>query len=97
MPAPPQNFVGPNLGALRRAKGLTQAMLAARCGLLGWDIGENTITKIETQIRCLVDWELLCLAKALNIQVSELFRPSGAMTDKAVRRHFNELRSRLDL
>jgi DNA-binding XRE family transcriptional regulator len=97
MPAPSQNLVGPRLSALRRGKGMTQAMLAARCGLLGWDIGENTITKIETQIRCLVDWEVLCLAKALDVQVNDLFRMPNAMTDDAFRRHFTELKSRLDL
>src|SRR5438132_4421493 len=54
MPSP-QNIVGPRLKALRRELGLTQAMLAARCGTLGWDIGENVITKIETAIRCITD------------------------------------------
>lgn len=69
----PQNLVGPQLRAIRHEKGLTQAMLAARCGILGWDIGENTITKIETQIRCVIDAELLCLAKALDVELEAFF------------------------
>jgi transcriptional regulator with XRE-family HTH domain len=68
----PQNIVGSRIKLLRREKGLTQAMLAARCGTLGWDIGENIVTKIETLVRCVTDAELLCLAKALNAEVSEL-------------------------
>lgn len=73
--AAPQNIVGPRIRALRREKGLTQAMLAARCGVLGWDVGENTVTKIETRIRCVVDAELLCLAKALDVGLSDLLPP----------------------
>jgi transcriptional regulator with XRE-family HTH domain len=70
-----QNIVGPRIQALRREKGLTQAMLAARCGMLGWDVGENVVTKIETQIRCVVDVELLCLARALDVAPAELLPP----------------------
>lgn len=75
MPPPPQNIVGSQLKALRREMGLTQAMLAARCGRLGWDIGENVVTKIETQIRCVTDFELLCLAAALRIDPNRLLPP----------------------
>ena len=65
----PQNIVGSRLKALRRELGFTQAMLAARCGTLGWDIGENIITKIETKIRCVTDVELVCIAAALRILI----------------------------
>lgn len=82
-----QNIVGPRIRALRREKGLTQAMLAARCGILGWDVGENTITKVETQIRCLVDAEILCLAKALEVRPDEFF-PVPERTKAALRKHF---------
>jgi transcriptional regulator with XRE-family HTH domain len=85
--APSQNIVGPKIRALRREKGLTQAMLAARCGMLGWDVGENTITKIETQIRCLVDAELLCLAKALDVHPEVLF-PSPDKAKATVKTFF---------
>lgn len=47
-------------------------MLAARCGLLGWDLSENVVTKIETQLRCVTDGELVCLAKALDTDPTEL-------------------------
>lgn len=83
----PQNIVGPRLRTLRREKGLTQAMLAARCGMLGWDIGENTITKIETQLRCLVDFELLCLAQALDVDPSS-FLPAKELRKHSLKKHF---------
>ena len=71
----PQNIVGPRVKLLRRERGLTQAMLAARCGLLGWDIGENIVTKIETCVRCVTDAELACLAKALDADANDLLPP----------------------
>jgi len=62
-----QNIVGPVVRRIRYQRGLTQAMLAARCCRLGWDIGENTIAKIEGQFRCVTDREAALLAKALGV------------------------------
>jgi hypothetical protein len=52
---------------------MTQAMLTARCNRVGWDIGENTIAKIEAQIRCVTDKEIVCFAKALGVKVQAFF------------------------
>jgi len=68
-----QNIVGKRFQALRKSKKLTQAQIVARCALLGWDITENTITKIETEIRCVTDWELIILAQALKVKLKEIF------------------------
>lgn len=87
--AHPQNIIGPKLKAIRRGKGLTQNDLAARCELLGWIIGENGITKIETQIRCVVDAELLCLAKALKVFPEELL-PDPSVSTKALKQYYAE-------
>ena len=51
---------------LRYQRDLTQAMLTARCSQAGWDVSENTIAKIEAQIRCVTDREVVFLAKALR-------------------------------
>ena len=69
----PQNLIGPAIRKLRRQRGLTQAMLAARCNRAGWDIGENTISKLEAQIRCITDGEIVFLTKALNAAVQDFF------------------------
>ncbi len=68
-----QNVVGPQVRALRRKQGMTQDALAARCGTLGWDATENTITKIETQLRCVTDREMILLARALRVRLHEFF------------------------
>jgi len=68
----PQNIVGDIAKRLRKKQGLTQHALAARCGIQGWDISENTITKIENGIRCLTDRELILLARGLGVKLHEL-------------------------
>lgn len=68
-----QNIIGLHLKKLRKIKKLSQSVLAARCGALGWNISENTITKIEAQIRCVTDKELIILASALHIKMKDVF------------------------
>jgi hypothetical protein len=46
--------------------------LAAKCQRIGWDIGRDTVAKIEGGTRCITDIELLKLAKALGIPVAQL-------------------------
>jgi transcriptional regulator with XRE-family HTH domain len=85
--AAPQNIVAPRLRTIRREKELTQAMLAARCGMQGWDIGANTITEIETKIRCVIDAVLLCLAKAFDVRPEALL-PAAENTKATVKGYF---------
>ena len=82
MPSP-QNIIGPVVRELRSAKGWTQAMLAARCARLGWDISENTVTKIEKQFRCVTDEETVYLARALGVRLEEVFPVAARQPRKA--------------
>lgn len=68
-----QNTIGPQIKKLREQRGLTQAMLSARCGVLGWEVSENGITKIEAQIRCVTEKELLILAGALKVKLRDIY------------------------
>jgi transcriptional regulator with XRE-family HTH domain len=74
--AKPQNIVGPQVRKLRYQLGLTQELLAARCGLLGWDLSRATLSKIEAQLRCVTDRELKLLAEALKVGLDDLY-PRG--------------------
>lgn len=69
----PRNVVGPQVRKLRSQQGLTQPMLAARCRRWGWDLSRETLAKIETQLRWVSDFELLCLAKALRVAPDDLW------------------------
>lgn len=86
--APPRNVVGPIVRWLRESAGLTQPMLVARLNLAGWEISRETLAKIETQIRWVADFELVRLAKALEVPIPRLFEPGtpASRTKGKVRR-----------
>ena len=71
--AKPQNIVGPQVRKLRYQQGIKQEDLAARCGVLGWDLSRGTLSKIEAQLRCVTDAELEILAKALRVEITALY------------------------
>ncbi len=71
-----QNMIGPRLRSLREAEGLTQAEFAARLQLAGWDISRETLAKVESQVRCVTDRELVRFAEALEVEPTELLRPA---------------------
>lgn len=81
--AKPQNIVGPQVRKLRYQQGITQEMLAARCGVIGWDLSRAILSKIEAQLRCVTDAELEILAGALRVQIAALF---PAKTDRSARK-----------
>jgi transcriptional regulator with XRE-family HTH domain len=67
------NIIGKQLRKLRRDRGISLARLAAKCGVLGWDVSGGTLAKIETQQRSAYDCELLVLGKALRADITDLF------------------------
>lgn len=68
-----QNVVGSQVRKLRYQRGMTQETLAARCGILGWDLSRATLSKIEARLRCVTDVELEILATALKVEIRALF------------------------
>jgi DNA-binding XRE family transcriptional regulator len=72
----PQNIVGPQVRKLRNQRGLTQEMFAARCSVLGLELSRATLSKIEAQLRCVTDFELVTLAQALRVEIKALV-PAG--------------------
>jgi len=73
--AKPQNIVGPQVRRVRYQLGLTQEMLAACCARKGWDISRGTLSKVEAQLRCVTDSELVMLAAALGVSLESLMPP----------------------
>lgn len=71
----PLNLVGPQIRRLRDRRGLTQAALAEKLQLHGWDISRVSLGKLEARLRWVSDCELLFLAKALGVGVTELYPP----------------------
>lgn len=67
------NVVGPQVRKIREAQGLTQSDLVARCNLLKWEITRGTLAKIESQVRRVTDDEVIFLAKALRVDMKDLY------------------------
>lgn len=70
------NVAGKNVPQLRRARKppLTQDQLAAKLQVLGWDIDRFGVSKIERGERQITDKQLLLLAKALSVKVTDLLQ-----------------------
>jgi transcriptional regulator with XRE-family HTH domain len=69
------NIVGPKVKEVRRTRNspLTQEELASRLQILGWDIDRFGISKIERGRRQVTDKEVMMLANALGVSVTQLF------------------------
>jgi len=77
------NAIGANVRKFRVTRNLTQEMLSARCGAMGFEIPRGTLAKIEAQIRGASDLELFVLARALGVKLEELFPARFAAQLKA--------------
>ena len=69
----PLNVIGPQLRRLRRIARLSQAELAARCQVSGYDLSRESLAKIEGRNRSVTDAEVLLLAEALRKPFETLF------------------------
>lgn len=68
------NVCGINVFRIRKAKvpKMSQRILAEKLQLFGMDVDKNAVQRIECGKRFVTDIELLALAEALNVSVSEL-------------------------
>jgi len=68
-----RNVCGPQVSRIRNQLGWSQAQLAAKCQLAGWDVSRDIIARIELQIRWVGDFELAALSDVLKTPIDELF------------------------
>lgn len=66
------NIVAEGLRRLRKEKGMSQEELAAQLQLMGVDIDQRLISKIERNERFVKDYELVCLCRVLGVTEREL-------------------------
>ena len=67
-----KNAVGKRVREARNKKGLTQNQLAAKMQLLNVNIDQKMISKIELNKRLVTDYEVICLAKILEVTTAWL-------------------------
>ena len=68
----PRNVVGPQIRKLRSRLDWTQAFLAERLQLAGWDCTRSLLAKIEAQQVWVADFEMLYIAKVLKVSLEDL-------------------------
>ena len=69
-----RNCIGPNIRKLRARMAWTQEVFAGRLQLSGLHHFDRvTVAKIESQIRSVYDYELLVIAKELEVAPQDLF------------------------
>lgn len=66
------NIISHNLRKYRNARNLSQEELAAQMQLLGVDISQPLISKIERNERFVKDYELVCFCKIFEIPPEQL-------------------------
>ena len=68
-----QNVTGKKISKIRKNKKITQKDMIARLQLIGLDMSRSTYSKVELELRQVRDFELIAFAKALKVDVRELF------------------------
>ena len=66
------NVISGTLRRYRKSSKLSQEELAAKMQLLGVDISQPLISKIERNQRFVKDYELACLCRVLRVSEKEL-------------------------
>jgi len=67
-----KNIIGTRVTAIRKAQGMKQKEFLARLQTLGLDISPTSLSRLEGQDRLVQDYEVVIIAKALEISVGEL-------------------------
>ena len=66
------NASGRKIKELREAAGLSQEQLAAKVQLVGLNLNQKAISRIETGDRVVPDFELLYFSEVLEVPICEL-------------------------
>ena len=69
-----KNMIGAKVVALRKAKNIKQKDFLAKLQTMGLDISATSLSRLEGQYRLVQDYEIVAIAKALDISVEELLR-----------------------
>ena len=69
-----KNIIGTKVVAIRQAKQIKQKDFLAKLQTLGMDVSATSLSRLEGQYRLVQDYEVVILAKALDIPVEELLR-----------------------
>lgn len=69
------NACGQIIRALRKEKKISQGQLAARLQVMGIDLEQTSISRIELGERVEADYELQAFAKIFHVKMEDLLEP----------------------
>ncbi|PIH60054.1 helix-turn-helix domain-containing protein [Paenibacillus sp. LK1] len=67
-----KNIIGSRVVAIRKSKGIKQREFLAKLQTLGLDISQTSLSRLEGQYRLVQDYEVVVIAKALEVSVGYL-------------------------
>ncbi|MDR6726941.1 transcriptional regulator with XRE-family HTH domain [Paenibacillus amylolyticus] len=67
-----KNIIGSRVVSIRKSKGIKQREFLARLQTLGLDISQTSLSRLEGQYRLVQDYEVVMIAKALEVSVGDL-------------------------
>lgn len=68
-----RNLIGDNLKKYRKLNKLSQRDFILKLSLIGLNLDQASLARIETSKREVYDYELLYFSKVLNIKIENLF------------------------
>lgn len=71
-----RNLIGGNLKKYRQLNNLSQRNFIVKLSLLGLNLDQSSLARIETYKREVYDYELLYFSKVLNIKIEDLYEVS---------------------
>lgn len=69
-----RNLIGTNLKKYRKLQNLSQENFVAKLSLIGFNLEQSVLSRIECHNREVYDYELLYFAKILNITINDLYK-----------------------
>ena len=68
-----KNIIGSKLKLLRKERNISQKEIVAKLNLLGIQLDEIKLSRIEHFNRAVLDYELLALSKIFEIDIKDFF------------------------
>ena len=67
-----KNIIGEKVVAIRQKKNIKQKDFLAKLQTLGMDISATSLSRLEGQYRLVQDYEVVAIAKALEVSIEDL-------------------------
>lgn len=77
-----KNLIGDNIKNYRKINNLSQRDLITKLHLIGFNLDQASLARIETHKRCVYDYELLYFAKIFKIKVEDLYEDTSILDYK---------------